>query len=47
MLSYGCLKSIKYILKYVHQGYDQSMFSLQSSQVDEIFDYQNTGYISM
>ena len=34
------IKSIKYILKYVHKGCDV-MFALYSSQVDEIADYQN------
>ena len=41
------IKSIKYILlKYVHKGCDQAMFTLQSSQVDEISDYQNARYVS-
>ena len=40
------IKSIKYVLKYVHKGCDQAMFSLQSSQVDEISDYQNARYVS-
>ena len=35
------VKSIKYVLKYVHKGCDQAMFALQSSQVDKIADYQN------
>ena len=35
------IKSIKYVLKYVHKGCDQAMFALRSSQVDEISDYQN------
>ena len=35
------IKSIKYVLKCVHKGCDQAMFTLQSSQVDEISDYQN------
>ena len=39
-------KSIKYVLKYVHKGYDQAMFALQSRQVDEISDYQNARYVS-
>ena len=39
------IKYIKCILRYVHKGYDQSMFTLQSSQVDEIMDYQSTRYI--
>ena len=34
------IKSIKYILKYVHKGCDV-MFALYASQVDEITDYQN------
>ena len=34
------IKSIKYVLKYVHNGCDQAMFALRSSQVDEISDYQ-------
>ena len=34
------IKSIKYILKYVHKGCD-AMFALCSSQVIEITDYQN------
>ena len=37
------IKSIKYVLKYVHKG---AMFSLRSSQVDEISDYQNSRYVS-
>ena len=40
------IKSIKYVLKYVHKGCDQAMFTLQSSQVDEIADYQNARYVS-
>ena len=40
------IKSIKYVLKYVHKGCDQAMFTLQSSQVDEIADYQNGRYVS-
>ena len=40
------IKSIKYVLKYVHKGYDQAMFALRSSQVDEISDYQNARYVS-
>ena len=40
------IKSIKYVLKYVHKGCDQAMFTLQSNQVDEISDYQNACYVS-
>ena len=40
------IKSIKYVLKYVHKGCDQAMFTLRSSQVDEISDYQNARYVS-
>ena len=40
------IKSIKYVLKYVHKGCDQAMFALQSSQVDEILDHQNARYVS-
>ena len=40
------IKSIKYVLKYVHKGCNQAMFALQSSQVDEISDYQNARYVS-
>ena len=40
------IKSIKYILKYVHKGCDQAMFALWSSQVDEIADCQNARYVS-
>ena len=40
------IKSIKYVLKYVHKGCDQAMFALWSSQVDEISDYQNARYVS-
>ena len=40
------IKSIKYVLKYVHKGCDQAMFTLQSSRVDEISDYQNARYVS-
>ena len=43
---YMSIKSIKYVLKYVHKGCDQAMFALRSSQVDEISDYQNARYIS-
>ena len=34
------IKSIKYVLKYVHKGCDQAMFALRSSQVDEISECQ-------
>ena len=40
------IKSIKYVLKYVHKGCDQVMFALRSSQVDEISNYQNARYVS-
>ena len=40
------IKAIKYVLKYVHKGCDQAMFTLQSSRVDEISDYQNARYVS-
>ena len=40
------IKSIKYILKYMHKGCDQAMLALRSSQVDEIPDYQNARYVS-
>ena len=40
------IKSIKYVLKYVHKGCDQAMFALRGSQVDEISDYQNARYVS-
>ena len=40
------IKSVKYVLKYVHKGCDQAMFALRSSQVDEISDYQNARYVS-
>ena len=40
------IKSIKYVLKYLHKGCDQAMFTPQSSQVDEISDYQNARYVS-
>ena len=42
------IKSIKYVLKYVHKGCNQAMFALRSiaSQVDEILDYQNARYVS-
>ena len=43
------IKSIKYVLKYMHKGCDQVMFTLQSShgsQVDEISDYQNARHVS-
>ena len=40
------IKSIKYVLKYIHKGSDQAMFTLQSSQVDEISDYQNARNVS-
>jgi len=35
------IKSIKYVLKYVHKGCDQATFALRSGQVDEISDFQN------
>ena len=40
------IKSVEYVLKYVHKGCDQAMFALRSSQVDEISDYQNARYVS-
>ena len=40
------IKSIKYVLKYIHKGYDQAMFALRSSQVNEILDYQNARYVN-
>ena len=40
------IKSIKYVLKYVHKWCDQAMFALRFSQVDEISDYQNAWYVS-
>ena len=40
------IKSIKFVLKYVHKGCDQAMFTLRSNQVDEISDYQNARYVS-
>ena len=40
------IKAIKYVLKYVYKGCDQAMFTLQSSRVDEISDYQNARYVS-
>ena len=43
------IKSIKHVLKYVHKGCDQAVFTLQSnhvSQVDEISDYQNVRHVS-
>ena len=40
------IKSIKYVFKYVHKGCDHVMFTLQSSQVDKIADYQNARYVS-
>ena len=40
------IKSIKYVLKYVHKGCDQAMFALRSSRVDKISDYQNARYVS-
>ena len=40
------IKSIKYVLKYIHKGCDQAMFALQSTQVDQIADYQNARYVS-
>ncbi len=44
------LKSIKYVVKYVHKGADQSVFSLQAiddngNVVDEIVMYQNARYV--
>jgi len=40
------IKSIKYVLKYVHKGCDQATFALRSGQVDEISDFQNARYVS-
>ena len=40
------IKSIKYVLKYIHKGCDQATFALRSHQVDEISDFQNARYIS-
>ena len=40
------IKSIKYVLKYIQKGCDQAMFALQSTQVDQIADYQNARYVS-
>ena len=40
------IKSIKYVLKYVHKGCDQAMFTLQSNWVDKISNYQNGRYVS-
>ena len=37
---------IKYVLKYVHKGCDQTTFALRSDQVDKISEYQNAQYIS-
>ncbi|GBN24567.1 hypothetical protein AVEN_246510-1 [Araneus ventricosus] len=46
----GCsnsVKSIKYILKYVHKGYGQGVFAIHSSNncIDEISEYQAGRYI--
>ena len=41
------IKSIKYVLKYVHKGCDQATFALRSDQVDEISDFQNAHYKSL
>ena len=38
--------SIKYVLKYMYKGCDQAVFALQSSQLDEIADYQNARFVS-
>ena len=43
------IRSIKYVLKYVHKGCDQAMYQLQANQqgeVDEISDFQSARYIS-
>ena len=43
------IRSIKYVLKYVHKGCDQAMYQLQTNQqgkVDEISNYQSARYIS-
>ena len=43
------IRSIKYVLKYVHKGSDQAMYQLQINQqgeVDEISNYQSARYIS-
>ena len=41
------IKSIKYVLKYVHKGCDQATFALRSDQVDKISDFQNARYKSL
>ena len=43
------IRSIKYVLKYVHKDCDQAMYQLQTNQpgeVDEISDFQSARYIS-
>ena len=43
------IRSIKYVLKYIHKGCDQAMYQLQTNrqvEIDEISDFQNTRYIS-
>ena len=43
------IRSIKYVLKYVHKGCDQAMYHLQTNrraEADEISDFQSARYIS-
>lgn len=40
------IRSIKYVLKYVHKGCDQAMYQLQTNRQVEVDDFQNARYIS-
>jgi hypothetical protein len=39
------IKCIKYVLKYIHKGSDQAVFSLESNNNDEIQQFQNARFV--
>ena len=39
------IKSIKYVLKYVHKGCDQATFQIQRQNVDEVSNFINARYV--